>query len=415
VQLGNGLYGPIKFNGPSSAAWDIDLGHVFLADWGHTDAFEVYQTAKLAITSPPAGLESNLVSGMNTFDCGNSTDPNCTGQGKKYELTFTPGKKHRLRVVNSGVTGDMQFSIDGHSLTVMASDFVPIKPYTAQSIQVALGQRYDVVVEANAASGDYWLRGGWGTACDLNGSPDDLTAIVRYDASSTAAPTSVSSVTASNTCLDESLSNLVPALALDVTQTLSPLAESLNISVGQDSIGQAILQWTFNGSSLDLDWGNPTLQTVFAGGSSFPADYNVVPVTGDASEWAVLVIKNESPIPTNHPIHFHGHDFWILSQATTPWDGTTAGFNLNNPPRRDVASLPQKGHLAIAFQLDNPGAWLVHCHIAWHASSGFALELLENISKFTPPSADKTVFSNTCTSWTKYEPTDPDTKQDSGI
>lgn len=34
--------------------------------------------------------------------------------------------------------------------------------------------------------------------------------------------------------------------------------------------------------------------------------------------------------------------------------------------------LPGGGFLAIAFKPDNPGAWLLHCHIAWHASSGMS-------------------------------------------
>lgn len=50
---------------------------------------------------------------------------------------------------------------------------------------------------------------------------------------------------------------------------------------------------------------------------------------------------------------------------------------LNNPPRRDVALLPLGGYLVIAFKADNPGSWLIHCHIAWHASSGLALQVLE--------------------------------------
>ena len=31
----------------------------------------------------------------------------------------------------------------------------------------------------------------------------------------------------------------------------------------------------------------------------------------------------------------------------------------------------------IAFKADNPGTWLVHCHIAFHAAFGLALQILE--------------------------------------
>jgi hypothetical protein len=52
-------------------------------------------------------------------------------------------------------------------------------------------------------------------------------------------------------------------------------------------------------------------------------------------------------------------------------------MKFENPPRRDVALLPAGGYIIIAFKADNPGSWLLHCHIAWHASSGLALQIME--------------------------------------
>jgi FtsP/CotA-like multicopper oxidase with cupredoxin domain len=68
-------------------------------------------------------------------------------------------------------------------------------------------------------------------------------------------------------------------------------------------------------------------------------------------------------------IHLHGHDFAILAQGTN-YSALVANnitMNFQNPPRRDVALLPAApglgGYLIIAFKADNPGVWLVHCHI----------------------------------------------------
>jgi hypothetical protein len=83
-----------------------------------------------------------------------------------------------------------------------------------------------------------------------------------------------------------------------------------------------------------------------------------------------------------HPIHLHGHDFAIISQGSKRFDpANPPKFNLENPPRRDVAMLPGNGHLVIAFKTDNPGAWIMHCHIGWHAGSGLALQILEKQDK----------------------------------
>lgn len=65
-------------------------------------------------------------------------------------------------------------------------------------------------------------------------------------------------------------------------------------------------------------------------------------------------------------------DIVLLAQSNTTFDpaASFSTFNFTNPPRRDVVLLPANGYIAIAFKPDNPGAWLMHCHIAWHASAG---------------------------------------------
>ena len=86
-----------------------------------------------------------------------------------------------------------------------------------------------------------------------------------------------------------------------------------------------------------------------------------------------------------------------------------------NPPRRDVASLPGNGYLAIAFKKDNPGSWLVHCHIAWHASEGLALQFVESESDIAVSMTDTEAFEDTCSAWNDYTPTEFYIQDDSGI
>jgi hypothetical protein len=109
----------------------------------------------------------------------------------------------------------------------------------------------------------------------------------------------------------------------------------------------------------------------------------------------------------------HGHDFWVLAAETGIFDGNTTVFNTANPSRRDVATLPANGYLAIAFQLDNPGAWLVHCHIAWHASQGLSLEFVESQAQIEVDPVSRGIFDDTCTSWKAFKPLWP--QEDSGI
>lgn len=79
-------------------------------------------------------------------------------------------------------------------------------------------------------------------------------------------------------------------------------------------------------------------------------------------------------------------------------------MNWDNPPRRDVALLPGGGYLIIAFRADNPGIWLVHCHIAWHASSGLAMQILErkkDLQKMLTPDRLKEP-NRVCDNWKKW-------------
>ncbi|KAI9797575.1 MAG: hypothetical protein M1835_007839 [Candelina submexicana] len=72
-----------------------------------------------------------------------------------------------------------------------------------------------------------------------------------------------------------------------------------------------------------------------------------------------------------------------------------------NPPRGDVVLLLLGGFVVIAFKADNPGSWLLHCHISWHASSGLALQILERQHKYkemmTPERLADT--NRTCNEW----------------
>lgn len=70
---------------------------------------------------------------------------NANGGGSYLRTKVTKGKKYRLRLINTGIDNLFHVSIDGHKLTVITSDFVPVKPYTVDSVAIGVGQRHDVV------------------------------------------------------------------------------------------------------------------------------------------------------------------------------------------------------------------------------------------------------------------------------
>ncbi|KAE8441574.1 laccase, multicopper oxidase, benzenediol:oxygen oxidorectuctase [Mollisiaceae sp. DMI_Dod_QoI] len=406
-QYGDGLLGPLIINGPATADYDEDLGMLFLSDWSHIPASELWDTARQG--APPT-LETGLINGTNTWDCTGSTDANCVGGGNKFQAVFESGKKYRIRIINSAIEAHFQYSIDGHNLTVIGMDLVPLVPYETDSVVISMGQRYDLIVEANAATNDYWMRAGWITACSTNDNPENITGIVRYDSTSTADPTTTSDVTIGSNCGDESLASLVPYLAMNVGNYSEINQGDLSFAIG------SYFTWTINSSSLYMNWSDPTIIRIFNNESIWPTDYNVVPLSADTdNEWTVYVIQDLSGTGLNHPIHLHGHDFWVIGQATGQFDINSSDLNLVNPPRRDVASLPANGYLAIAFKKDNPGSWLMHCHIAWHASQGLAMQFVERESEIAVSLTNTEISEDNCAAWISYEDTAIWPQDDSGI
>lgn len=62
-----------------------------------------------------------------------------------------------------------------------------------------------------------------------------------------------------------------------------------------------------------------------------------------------------------HPMHLHGHHFRILTRNGEP---------LPERPWRDTVLMAPQDRIEIAFVADNPGRWLIHCHVLEHHAGG---------------------------------------------
>jgi len=272
LQYADGLLGPLIIHGPATANYDEDLGTLILSDWSHTSAFTLWDNSVKA--GAPPQLPNGVINGTNTYNCTGSTDAACLGNGTRFETTFTPGTKYLLRLVNTAIEGYIRFAIDGHNFSVIANDFVPIVPYTTDNLLIGIGQRYEIVVEANQAVDNYWLRAIWQTACIGNGNANNILGIVRYDGADTTSDPTTTVGDYANSCGDESLSNLVPHLNLTVGGFATE--EELDLAF---SIANGAFTWTINTTSLLLDWADPTELMILNDEAIFPTDYNVHAIT----------------------------------------------------------------------------------------------------------------------------------------
>jgi suppressor of ftsI len=71
--------------------------------------------------------------------------------------------------------------------------------------------------------------------------------------------------------------------------------------------------------------------------------------------------KKDSAHPMQHPIHFHGQRFLVLSMDGKPND---------NLVWKDTVLIPTGSTADLLFDMSNPGDWMFHCHIAEHLTNG---------------------------------------------
>lgn len=127
LQAWMGVFGGIIINGPASQNYDVDKGMLFLNDWSHQTADELYTHAQ---TVGPPTLDTGLINGTNMYNT----------SGKYFTMRANKGESYRLRIVNAAIDTHWKFMIDNHKLTVIGMDLVPVKPYTTDYINIGMGK-----------------------------------------------------------------------------------------------------------------------------------------------------------------------------------------------------------------------------------------------------------------------------------
>ncbi|KAF8861398.1 hypothetical protein BDZ45DRAFT_800116 [Acephala macrosclerotiorum] len=402
AQYAGGLFGPMIIHGPSIANYDIDIGPVLLTDYFHKDYYSIVEDViSTNINEVLQPSDNNLINGHNNFNFSttslNSTAKSSSNAGVAT-FQFTAGKTHRLRLINAGAEGMQKFSIDGHNLTIIAQDFVPVNPYDTQVVTLGIGQRTDVLVKSppNFKGKSFTMRSSIaGGGCSITNQPDAI-AVVYYDTISspntTPWPAFLDSV--AHQCANDPISITTPLYPM--TPTPPTTTKEIDINFGQNKTGYWL--WTMNDVSFRTDYNSPVFLLAATGNDSYPMDpeWNVYNFGTNSS--IRIVISN--PGPAAHPMHLHGHNFYVLNVGTGTWDGTTI-VNPNNPQRRDTQIVPAGGYLVIQFEADNPGAWPLHCHIAWHVSAGLYVTVLERPDEITREQVPS-IMAQTCRDWSAF-------------
>ena len=142
AQYAGGLFGPMIIHGPKNVPYDKDLGPILLNDWYHRDYLSIVEQALQPTSNVTAVIpfsDNNLINGKMNYNCSlvaNGT--NCTENAGLSKFSVHSGLAYRLRLINAGAEGIQRFSIDNHTMTVMANDFVPIQPYNTTVVTLGV-------------------------------------------------------------------------------------------------------------------------------------------------------------------------------------------------------------------------------------------------------------------------------------
>lgn len=404
-----------------SQAYDYDTDRVVMVqDWYHDPSAGLLRETLSPGSEAPPIPNGVLINGRSKVDCSlypNRRCDNSTTQFTTFDLT--PNKRHRLRIMNVGGLGWFEVSVDRHlKLPVTEIDGVAVEPETDSSVLIGPGQRYSVLLRTDQTlhSGLFWLRARMMTHCfSENVLPDkgvaEAKAILRYDRGRksnvykkhhTAPKTEPDSGKFSVVCKDPPPGTYKPRPKLAAPEYAHhSWYFRVNLEIGNWRLERGFL----NRSSLRPNLQLPTLHRVIDGLTTGNASFNVEGVNDVAfdTENELVISSKEIEVVDiilqnfdegNHPFHLHGAQMFILAAGHGYFPGYEAlGLQpegrglldannqsvIANPTRRDVTTVESFGWTLIRFVADNPGVWLFHCHMIWHAEAGMGMQFVSRL------------------------------------
>lgn len=332
LQLDRGLYGPLIVE-PENETLSYDREYVLmLDDWldgvdgAPEDTYEKLRSGE----GEMAGMEG--MSGMEGMGGTGGGEPEPDVRYPVYlingrppdspeVLEFRRGDTVRLRLVNPSSATIYRVALQGHRMTVTHADGQPVEPVETDALRVGMGERYDVLVEADNP-------GAWQLAARAEGTQKMARAVLRYEGTSSPTPPP----------------DLEPRELGGEMLSYGALRAAPGIEGFETGRPDRVVPITLRGDEEKYVW---TIN-----GQAFP---DADPIEVGRGERVRFEMENTTMMP--HPMHLHGHFFRVDN-------GTGRG------PLKDTVLVDPKRRLAFDWLADNPGDWAFHCHQAYHQEGG---------------------------------------------
>ncbi|KAJ0024439.1 hypothetical protein Pint_07815 [Pistacia integerrima] len=296
---------------------------------------------------------------------------NCSSDST-YRLTVKYGKTYLLRIVNAVMNEENFFGIANHSLTVVGQDGAYIKPINTSYIMIAPGQTMDVLLIANQNLSHYYMAASpyFDSIVEFNNST--TTAIVQYyDGTYTPPPTPFFPDLPfyNNTNAAENFTQRVRSLANEEHPVNVPknITTQLYIAISVNRMlcpNNSCLTPAGDRQAASLN--NVSFETPDIKSGTKVRFINY----GEAVE--IVFQGSNLQIAESHPMHLHGYSFFLVGTGSGNFNNETdpLSYNFVDPPELNTMNLPKSGWATIRFFANNPGVWLMHCHLERHANWG---------------------------------------------
>lgn len=316
-QMARGLYGPLIIE--ETTPPEVDQDEVFLVDdWRLTQEAAIDESFGQMMDWSHGGRIGNwvTVNGKAPFD---------------HPVKFN--ERIRLRLINVANSRIIELGLEGLEGVSIALDGQPLDETIAvDRISLAPAQRMDLIVDVTALEGQHGalvLRGG-----------DQDYQLVRFPVAGMARPARMAPPAPLP-------ANPVPALGdLKSARRFDLLMEGGAMGQMQQAVVDGEVR---DARSLASDGQFWALNGV-AGLPKTPL------LDAERGETIIVRIINETVFA--HAMHLHGFHF------------RTLGADGSQGPLRDTVLVERAETVEIAFVADNPGDWLLHCHMLEHTAAG---------------------------------------------
>ncbi len=326
-QLGRGLSGAVIVEEREPVAVDRDLLW-FLTDWRLTDEGGIASGFGNRMEAAMSGRVGNTVT--------------LNGRVPQAEAVRA-GERIRLRLANGSLARIMALRIEGHRPVIVAIDGQPCDPHEPEGGRILLGpaMRIDILLDMQGEPGRHY-----GVIDDFyEGLTYRLTQLAYDERPPLRAHPLDAPADLPRNPLPEP--DIATADHYDLTLQGGMMSgmggmQGAGMMHGMTGMGRSPV-WAVNGMSMTGD-GHARME---------PA------LTFQRGRSIMLAMRNETA--WWHPMHFHGHSLAVLSRNGKP---------VPHRQWQDTVLMAPKDVVEVAFVADNPGDWMLHCHVMDHQMAG---------------------------------------------